>query len=84
MEIERKSDNFPRDIFKSTSYFFYQKILKDFNDFPNQNFLVLWLKGTQTMKMKQNQVFFHDTCSNLTSYIFSSKNIKITFKSRFS
>ena len=27
--------------------------------------------------MKQNQIFFHGTYSNLTSYIFLSKNIKV-------
>ena len=36
---ERKSEIFPWDIFKSDAIsFFYQKILKYFNDFQNQNF----------------------------------------------
>ena len=47
-----------------------------FNDFKNQNVSVLWLKWTQTMKMKQNQTFFHGTYSNLVSCIFLWKNIK--------
>ena len=52
-------------------------IKKYFNDFQNQNFSDLWLKWTQTVQMKQNQAFFHKTYSNLTSYLFSSKNIKV-------
>ena len=28
------------------------------------------------MEMKQNETFFHGTCSNLTPCLFSSKNIK--------
>ena len=28
------------------------------------------------MKMKQNQIFFHGTYTNFTSYSFKSKNIK--------
>ena len=39
---ETKSDIFPWGIFKSdTISFFYQKMLKYFNDFKNQNFSVL-------------------------------------------
>ena len=29
------------------------------------------------MEMKQNQTFFHGTYSNLTPYLFLSKNIKV-------
>ena len=29
------------------------------------------------MKMKQNQTFFHETYSNLTSSVFFSKNIEV-------
>ena len=60
--------------------FFYQKILKYFSDFQNRNFSVLWLKWTQAIEMKQNQTFFHGTYSNLTltSYLFLSKNIKVS------
>ena len=36
--------------------YFYQKILNYFIDFQNQNFSILWLKWTQTLKMKQNQI----------------------------
>ena len=36
-----KSDIFLWDIFRSDSIFFYEKILKYFNDFQNQNFSVL-------------------------------------------
>ena len=39
-ENETESDIFPWDIFKSDT-FFYQNILKYFNDFQNQNFSVL-------------------------------------------
>ena len=38
---ETKSDIFPWKIFKSDTILFYQKILKYFNDFQNQNFSVL-------------------------------------------
>ena len=42
MEMKQKLDIFPWDIFKSdTISFFNKKILKYFNDFQNQNFLVL-------------------------------------------
>ena len=59
MEMKQKLDIFPWDIFKSdTIPFFNKKILKYFNDFQNQNFLVLWLKGIQTIEIKQNQLFF--------------------------
>ena len=34
-------------------------------------------KWTKTMEMKQNQTFFHGTYSNLTSYVFLSKNVKV-------
>ena len=57
--------------------FFYQKTLKYFNDLQNQNFSVLWLKWTQTMEMKKNQIFFHGTYSNLAPHLFLSKNIKL-------
>ena len=63
--------------------FFYENILKYFNDFRNQNFWVLWQKLTQTMEMKQNQTFFYRTYSNLTPYLFFIKNYKsiwMTFK----
>ena len=73
-ENETESDIFPWDIFKSDT-FFYQNILKYFNDFQNQNFSVLWLKWTQIMEMKQNQTFFHGTYSNLTNFL--AKHIKV-------
>ena len=63
--------------------FFYQNILKYFNDFQNQNVSILWLKWTQKIKTKQNQTFFHGTYSNLTPYIFFIKifwSISMTFK----
>ena len=57
--------------------FLYQKLLKYFNDFQNQNFSVLWLKWTWIMEITLNQTFFHRTYSNLTPYLSLSKNIKI-------
>ena len=48
-----------------------------FNDCKYQNFSGFWLKWTQTMEKKQNQVFFHGIHSNLTPYLSLSKNIKI-------
>ena len=48
-----------------------------FKDLQNQKFSVLWLKWTQNLEMKQNQTFFHGAYSNLTTYLFLSKNIKV-------
>ena len=48
----------PQDIFKSDIIHIY--IIHNFNDFQNWNFSVLWLKWTQAMKMKQNQIFSMD------------------------
>ena len=72
-----ESDIFILDIFKSDT-FFYQNILKYFNDFQNRIFSVLSLRRTQKMEMKQNQAFFHQTYSNLTPYLTLSRNIKIS------
>ena len=45
----------------SHHFFLINKKLKYFNDFQNRNFSLLWLKWTQTMKIKKNQTFFkHD------------------------
>ena len=38
MNMKRKSDIFPWDIFKSDTISFYQKILKYLVDFQDQNF----------------------------------------------
>ena len=57
-------------------HFFYQKILKYFNELQNQNFSVLWLKWTQTIEMKQSQTFFHGTCSNWHHICFHQKKLK--------
>ena len=54
-------------------HFFIKKELKYFNDFHNRNFPVLWLKWTQTMEMKQNQKFFHETFKSDVIYIFIKK-----------
>ena len=75
---EIKLDIFPLWHIQIWHYiFFYQNILKYFNDFQNRNFSVLWLKWTQTNEMKQNQTFFHGTYSDLTTNLFSLKNIKV-------
>ena len=58
-----------------TSYIFYEKMLKYFTDFQNQNFSVLWLQWSQTTEMKQNQTFFHDTHSDLTSFFSGRKTL---------
>ena len=53
---ETKSDIFPWDIFKSdTISFFYQKILKYFNDFQNRNFSVLF--GHKILKYFNEIIF---------------------------
>ena len=74
-ENEIKSDIFPWDIFKSDT-FFYQNILKYFNDFQNQNFSILWLKWIQTMGMRQNRTFFQGSYSNLTLFFIGCKILK--------
>ena len=55
-----------------------QKTLKYFNDIQNRNFSVLRLvnpkNGNET---KSDQTFFHGTYSNLTTYLYLSKNIKV-------
>ena len=57
--------------------FFDQKILiKYFNDFDNKNLSVLWLKWTQTMKIKKNQTSFHGSYLNLTSFFIGRKVLK--------
>ena len=50
--------------------------LKYFNDFQNQNFSVLWLKWAKTMKIKQNQTFFHRIYLNLTPCLFYQKILR--------
>ena len=72
-ENDTKSDILPWDMFKSSIIFFYQKILKYFNDFENQNFSVLWLNWTQVIQMKQRQTFSYGTYSNLTSFFIGCK-----------
>ena len=67
-------------------HLYFKKKLKYFSDFKNQNYSVLWLKWTQTIKSEQNQTFFHGEYSSMTSYIFLSKNIKVSqwlWKSKF-
>ena len=51
---ETKSEIFLWVKFKSDDKFFLSKKLKYFNDFQHGHFLVLWLKWTQTMEMKQD------------------------------
>ena len=34
------------------------------------------------MELKANQTFFHGTYSNLTSYVFVSKKLSVTLKSK--
>ena len=63
------------DIFKSDT-FFYQNLLKYFNEYQNQNFSILWLKWTQAMEMKQNHTFFQGTYSNLTLFSLVVKILK--------
>ena len=80
MTLKVKNETFfPLNIFKSdVIIFFWQKESKYFDGFKNRNFSVLWLKRTQTMEMKQNLTFFRGIYSNQTSYIFLSKNIKVS------
>ena len=59
--------------FLSKNHYFLSKILKYFG-LPNWNFSVLWPKWTQPMEIKQNQTFFCGTYSDLTPYLFLSKN----------
>ena len=65
-------------------YWFFKKKPKMSNVLPSlntkcttyklhQKIEVLWLKWTQKMEMKQNQIFLLGTYSNLTSYLFYQK-----------
>ena len=56
MEIKKKSDISPRDIFKSDTRFFLIK--KYFNEFKNRNSSVLWLKWTQAIKWNKIRHYF--------------------------
>ena len=58
MKNQTKADTVWQEILKSDT-FCNQKLLKYFNGFQIWNVLVLWLKWTQTMEMKQNQTFLH-------------------------
>ena len=66
-----------QELCKCDIFFFNQKMLKYFNDCQNRNFSVLWLKWTQTMKMKQNQALFHGIYSKFDDIHFLIKNIKV-------
>ena len=55
----------------------HQKIFKHFNDFQNWTLSVLWLQSTQTVAMKQNETFFHETYSNLTLFFIGHKILKL-------
>ena len=61
---------FEKGTFKSDIIFCWSKNIKGFQWLSKSKFSSLWLKWMQKMKMKQNQPFFHETYSNLTSYIF--------------
>ena len=76
MEMKQNQIFFLGTYSKLTPYFFYQKILRHFNDFQNQNFSVSWLQLTQTIEMKQNQTFFHGTYSNLSSCFIGHQILK--------
>ena len=54
---ETKSDIFPLAYSNLIPYLFFQKILKHFNDFQNQNFSVLWLKPTQKVEKNKSRHF---------------------------
>ena len=56
--------------------FLYQKILKYSSAFESRYFSVLWLKWTQTMKLKQNQTLFRGTYWNLTLFFIGYKILK--------
>ena len=73
---QTKSDIFPWGKFIVTSSFSIKKIFHYLNDFQNQNFSVLWPHWTQTIEMKQNQTFFHETNSNLTLFFVGHKILK--------
>ena len=92
MKLRPNQTLFDRTHSNMKSSFSYQKILYYINDFQNRNFPVLWLKWTQTMKVKQNQTFFHGIYLSSVEHIqtwrnsFLSKCIKVfqwLLKSKF-
>ena len=58
--------------FVSFSLFGFTLVIK----LRNRNFSVLWLKWTQIMEMKKNQIFFHETHSDLASFFICCKILK--------
>ena len=69
-----------------TPYRFYQEILKYFSDFQNRNFIVLWLKWTQTMEMKRTRHFplRHIQIWHLIFFMKKCSSISLTFKIKIS
>ena len=57
--------------------FFYQIMLKCFNDFRNRNFSVLWLTWNQTMEMKPKSVIFPGDIFKSDIIFHWSQNIKL-------
>ena len=58
--------------FVSFSLFGFTLVIK----LRNRNFSLLWLKWTQIMEMKKNQIFFHETHSDLASFFIRCKILK--------
>ena len=73
---ETKSDAFLWDIFKSDTICFLSKNTKIFQWLSKSNISVFLLHWTQTIEMRQNQVFFHGIYSNLTSFLIGHKIMK--------
>ena len=74
---EPKSDIFPWDIQIWHYIFFYQIIIKCFNDFRNRNFSVLWLTWNQTMEVKPKSVIFPGDIFKSDIIFHWSQNIKL-------
>ena len=78
MKLKSNQTLFDRSSSNLTSFFvcFELKNFKVSQWFSNRNFSFLRLKLTQIMEIIPNQTFFHGTYSNLTPYIFLSRNIE--------
>ena len=64
------------DIVKSDHLSFLSKNVKIFKSLSKSKFLSFMTKVNQTMDVKQNQIYFHGTYSNLTLFFIGHKILK--------
>ena len=64
------------DLVKSDHLPFLSKIVKIFKSHSKSEFLSFMTQVNQTMEVKQNQIYFHGTYSNLTLFFIGHKILK--------